>query len=216
MERNKIICFDLDGVLVDSNKAHAASFNIAFKQNKLPELPEEKIIEKFGPPAEKIVKAIFPDLDENKIKKIVEAKREALIKRTYKIAKPLAHVKKALTSLKEKFKLVIYSHSTEEEIIALLKAAKLDKNLFDAIFDKNKIHEKPDIDILSTIENYVQGKIEWVVGDTTYDILIGKNGEVKTIAVLTGVHSLEKLRSANPTVILQSVALMPLYLSEEL
>ncbi|MGC8885132.1 MAG: HAD family hydrolase [Candidatus Nanoarchaeia archaeon] len=211
-KREKIICFDLDGVLVDSSIAHAASFNLAFEANSLPKIPEQALIAEFGPPAETIVKKFFPNIDEDKVEKIVKDKRKFLVTKTAKLAKPIPGCARAIKVLKKTFKIALYTHCEIEEIEALLKAAKLKKELFDAILDKSKIHIKPDLDIINKIEEVVGGQLAWVVGDTTYDIELGREGEVSTIAVLTGVHSLQKLRAANPTAILESVALIPLYL----
>ena len=54
---NKIIIFDMDGCLVDSQPAHAAAFNLAFKKNNLKTFPTDEIISTFGPPAEDNIKS---------------------------------------------------------------------------------------------------------------------------------------------------------------
>lgn len=215
-ERYKIICFDLDGTLINSNEAHAVSFNLAFEKNNLPQVKLESIISKFGPPAEKIVKRLFPDISDRKLKQVVIDKRNFLIQKTGRLAKPFPGINEALKDLSEKFKLVIYTHSTKEEIEVMLNAAKLDKTLFFKILDAHDIHEKPDPDIIDAVEEKANGKVEWIVGDTTYDIKTGNNAGVRTIAVLTGVHTLEVLNKEKPTMVLESVALLPEYFKGEL
>ena len=215
-EFDEIICFDLDGTLIDSNEAHATSYNESFKKNNLPTFPLKEIISKFGPPAEKVIKSLIKNISEEKLKQVVADKRNLLIKQTAKLAKPIPGVAEALEDLSKNFKLVIFSHSTKEEISALMSAVKLKKKFFTAILGPEAIHEKPDPDIIDAVEEKARGKVMWVVGDTTYDIKTGENAEISTIAVLTGVHSLEVLSKENPTIILQSVALLPEYFKGEL
>jgi HAD superfamily hydrolase (TIGR01549 family) len=215
-ERSRIICFDLDGTLIDSNEAHAVSFNLAFEKNNLPQQRFEKIIAKFGPPAEDIVKILFPQLSERKLHQVVADKRIFLVERTWKLTKPLPGVAEAVKKLSKKFKLVIYTHSTMDEITVMMRAAKLDKKLFFKILDSNDMHKKPDPDIIDAVEEKADGKVEWIVGDTTYDIETGNNANVQTIAVLTGVHSAGILQKEKPTIILQSVAMLPEYFEGEL
>jgi HAD superfamily hydrolase (TIGR01549 family) len=215
-ERNRIICFDLDGTLINSNEAHAVSFNLAFEKNNLPQVKLENIISTFGPPAEVIIKILFPNITDRKLKQVVADKRKFLVETTWKLTKPLPGVAEAIKKLCKKFKLVIYTHSVMDEITVMMRAAKLDKNLFFKILDSNDIHKKPDPDIIDAVEEKANGKVEWIVGDTTYDIKTGNNADVQTIAVLTGVHSAGILQKEKPTIILQSVAMLPEYFEGEL
>ncbi|MEM2873937.1 MAG: HAD family hydrolase [Candidatus Nanoarchaeia archaeon] len=213
---DEIICFDFDGTLANSQQAHAVSFNLAFEKNNLPKLPEEKIIMELGPPAEAIVRKLFPGISEAKLQQVVADKQKFFVEQTAKLVKPIEGVAKALEELSKDFKLAIYSHATRAEISAAVQAAGLKKKWFAAILGTEDIHLKPDPDIIDTIEEKAKGKVIWLVGDTIYDIRTGKNANVRTIAVLTGVHDLNTLAKENPSMILQSIALLPEYFKGEL
>jgi phosphoglycolate phosphatase-like HAD superfamily hydrolase len=66
------------------------------------------------------------------------------------------------------------------------------------------------------VEEVANGKVIWLVGDTTFDIILGNKAEVRTIAVLTGVHDVKTLGTAKPTMTIESVALLPEYFAGEL
>ncbi len=212
----KIICFDLDGTLVNSQEAHAQSFNLAFEKNNLPTKPIDFIISKFGPTADKIVEEIFPSISSRKLESVVKDKRKIFQDKTVKLVRPIPGVAEALENLKENFKLVVISNSIHAEIIAILQAAGLKQSMFSAILGHGDIHSKPDPDIIDMVEEKADGEVIWLVGDTTYDIELGNNAQIRTIAVLTGVHDVKKLGTAKPTITIESVALLPDYFSGEL
>lgn len=216
MASDKVMCLDLDGTLVNSQEAHAQSFNLAFQKNNLPMKPIANIIEKFGPPAEGVVKAMFPKVSDRKLQQIVKDKRRLFIERTAGLTKEIPGVKEALEQLKEDFLLVLVSNATQEEIEVTLKAAGIKRGLFSAILGYPLMHKKPDPDIIDLVEEKAGGKVEYFVGDTIYDIQTGNMAEVKTIAVLTGVHDVKMLGAENPTIILESFALIPDYFKGEL
>jgi len=212
----KIICFDLDGTLVNSQEAHAQSFNLAFQKNNLPIKPLGFIIAKFGPTAEVIVKDIFPNISSRKLEAVVNDKRKIFLEQTVKLTKPIPGVTEALEILSKDFKLAVISNSIHAEIIAILKVVGIKQSLFSAILGYGEIHPKPDPDIIQTVEEKADGEVEWLVGDTTFDINLGNKAEIRTIAVLTGVHDVKTLGASKPTITIESVALLPDYFSGEL
>jgi phosphoglycolate phosphatase len=212
----EIICFDLDGTLVNSQEAHAQSFNLAFEKNNLPTWPIDLIISKFGPTAEEIVKEIFPKISSRKLAAVVEDKRKIFNESCYKLTREIPGIAEALEELSKNFKLAVISNSIHSEIIAILKTVGIKQSLFSAILGYGEIHAKPDPDIMEKVEEIANGKVIWMVGDTTFDINLGKNAEIKTIAVLTGVHDVATLGTAKPTVTIESVALLPEYFEGEL
>lgn len=212
----KIICFDLDGTLVNSQEAHAQSFNLAFQKNNLPIKPVDFIISKFGPPAEAIIKEIFPNISSRKLEAVVNDKRKIFIEKTVNLTKPIPGVVEALEELSIDFKLAVISNSIHTEITAILKAVGIKQKLFSAILGFGEIHAKPDPDIIEIVEEKSDGRVMWLVGDTTFDIILGNKAEVRTIAVLTGVHDVKTLGTAKPTITIESVALLPEYFAGEL
>ena len=213
---DKIICLDLDGTLVNSQEAHAQSFNLAFQKNNLPIKPIDFVISKFGPPAEGVIKAIFPKISDRKLRQVIKDKRRLFVEKAASLTKEIPGVKEALEELRQDFTLVLVSNATKEEIEVTIKAAGIKKGLFAAILGYPEMHAKPDPDIIDLVEEKVDGRVEYFVGDTTNDIQTGNMAEIKTIAVLTGVHDVKTLGAEDPTIIIESVALLPEYFRGDL
>ena len=205
----KVICFDLDGTILDSARAHAESFKMAFKKNNLPYRSSGEIISNLGPPAEIIVKKLHPRISKRKLEQTVKDKNEFLLKKTATLAKPIPGVVEALKELKKYYKLALISNSIHEEIVKLLKAAKIPPRLFDVILGKGEMDHKPSKEVVKNVEKLARAKVEYFVGDTTFDIKTGKAAGVKTIAVLSGIHDIKQLGDEDPTMIIESVAVLP-------
>ena len=204
-----VICFDMDGTILDDLEAHAKSWNLAFRRNNLMPVVEDKLISMFSMTKEEILKKLYPEISGRKFEAVLKAKSE-FAKNTCKYAKPITGVTSALIQLKEKYKLVLVSNLPHQDILDLLKCTSISVRIFDLIVGEDEIeHPKPAPDAILKISEYIDAKVEYMVGDTTADIKAGKAAGVKTIAVLTGVHSMEKLSTANPDLILKSVADIP-------
>ena len=210
LRKKKVICFDLDGTLIDANKAHVLAFNMAFKVNNLPILPAERITPRFGIAAELLIKELFPKISDRKLPRCVEDHTRFTIEKTAKYAKAIKGANSVLKWLKQYCKLALISNCTHEEIQALLKASGIDGHIFDIILGKNDIkHPKPSPDEIHKVEQILGTKVACIVGDTVYDIRAGKAAGVKTIAVLSGSGTLKQLIEEDPTAIIESVALLP-------
>lgn len=205
-----IICFDMDGTLFASNEAQVAAFNKSFVRNNLPVQSARELVKKFGRPSLQIIREFFPRVPERKIQKINKDKTNFMAKETYKLIKPIAGVREALEELKEKYHIAIISNASHDEIINLLKQAGLSARMFDAIACALEVqHGKPAPDEIFKVEKKLKAKAEWMVGDTVYDIQAGKAAGIKTVAVLSGVHTVDVLGEENPTLIIESVAVLP-------
>jgi len=200
----------MDGVLINSNSAHAAAFNLAFEKNNLKVFPEDKIISKDGPPAADIVKLLFPNVTERKLAAIIKDKQEFLLNKTWRRTKLISGVASALAKLKQKYKLALVTNAEHGEIFQLLKAGRVDARLFDATIGANDIPApKPAPGVVRKVEGWLKGKVEFVVGDRVEDVKMAKNAHVKSIAVDAGSEELDDLSSAGADIIVKSVALLP-------
>lgn len=216
MAAKTVICFDLDGTLIDSSEAHVRAYNFAFQKNNIPTKTYSEIISKFGQTAEQIILQFFPGLSEKKLQYVLKDKIEFFTENTFKLVKPLEGVADALKKLKETHILALISNATREEMLLALKQVKISPKLFAAILGKGEMEPKPSPDAIKKIEKKTGSRVEYVIGDTVYDVKTGKNAGKKTIAVLTGVNNIKTLGAENPTMIIKSVAVLPEMLEGEL
>ena len=59
------------------------------------------------------------------------------------------------------------------------------------------------------IEKTLNGTVDYVVGDMPIDMEFGNNADVKTVAVLSGVGTMEQMSAKKPHVILRNISLLP-------
>ena len=209
----KLICFDLDGTLLDANRMHFIAFNKAFKNSGLKEVKYKEIFPLFGLMKEKIVKKLFPRIKVGKLSKIIKDKNKFTLEKGYKFVKNFSGVKKSLKILNRKYRLGIVSNCSHKEIITLLNNAKINLNLFSVIVGNDDVKRgKPYPDEIIKAEKISGLNAEYIVGDTVYDIKAGKKAKVKTIGVLTGIHSKKILEKEKPWKIVRSVKDLPKYI----
>src|SRR3989344_8604947 len=126
----QLLCFDLDGTLIQSDEVHVRAFNEAFIKNNLKPVRPIIIKRLLGIKGELIIKALFPKLSNKKIKQIRLDHNKLIVNKYYKLAKPLKNITKSLKRLKKNFNLAIISNCTHKEIIMLLKGASINTKLF--------------------------------------------------------------------------------------
>ena len=200
-----LICVDMYNTLIASNKPHILAYNKAFKKNKLKKIPAKKIKEYFGLTGIEIVRNLFPNLNKNQIIKIVNDHDYFLLNETKKDLRPFKGVKRTLNILKKKYKLVLISNCKHKEVVAVLKQTKFNKNLFYGLIACDDVKRpKPYPDEIFKAEKLVHQKVNFLIGDSIYDIRAGKKARVKTIAVLTGNHTKAQLRKENPDYIFKN------------
>ena len=202
----KIICTDLDGTILESRRAHAAAFKLAAQKNNLPFRGSDEIVSLFGPPAEVIVKKLYPKISKRKLEQTVKDKNDFLLKKTGNLAKPIDDVVGALKELRKHYQIALISNSRHDEIVVLLKAAKISPRLFDIILGYGETAPKPSKEIVKNIEKIAKGRVEFFIGDTIYDIKTGKAAGVKTVAVLSGIHDVKQLGDEDPTMLIENIA----------
>ena len=205
----KIICTDLDGTILESRRAHATAFKLAFKKNNLPFRSSDEIVSLFGPPAETIIKRLYPKISKRKLEQTVKDKNNFVLKKTGILSKPIDGVVGALKELRKHYKIALISNSRHDEIIVLLKAAKISPRLFYVILGYGETAPKPSKAIVKNIEKIAKGRVEFFIGDTIYDIKTGKAAGVKTVAVLSGIHDIKQLGDEDPTLIIENISVLP-------
>jgi len=213
----KMVCIDLDQTLVESNKAHALAFKKAFKEFGL-EVPKAKEIIKHlqGDSAEVIIRKLFPKLKIKEAHEIAKTHNYYVVNETYKLAKPIVkNVNQVLKRIKKKFKLALISNCSKQEILALLKGAKINANIFDVIISKNEVSKpKPNPDEIFKAQNLIHSEAGYLVGDSVNDIKAARMAGIKSIAVLTGNLPKKEILNAKPDYVIKDISELPKILKE--
>jgi len=206
-KKSKLICFDMDDTILDSNRAHIEAYNLAFQKNNLPIISGKRLKALFGIVGEELIKRLFPKLNSKKIKMISNDHIYFLINKTKKYLKPFKDTRMTLRKLKKKYKLALLSNCTHREIIASLEATKVDKNIFDTIVGNDDVkHGKPYPDEILKAKKLLHMKAAYMIGDSIYDVMAGKKAGVRTIAVLTGNHSRSEIKKYKPDYIMKNLS----------
>lgn len=210
-----LVCFDLDNTLVDSDKLHVFTFNKAFKKNDLSEIKASKLVKLFGIVADLIVKKLFPELSEKKVRKVVKDHNDFVVKEAKRFVKTFPGVKKVLKKLKAKHELGVVSNCSHREIKAIVNAAGLGK-FFDVLVGNDDVkHGKPCPDEILKAEKLLHHNADFMVGDSPYDVIAGRKAKATTIAVLTGNFSRKRLKEEKPDYIIKTLRELPEVLKNE-
>lgn len=206
----KLICFDLDDTLILGDKAHIAAYNQAFKKFGLKEQPARILKKHFGILSSVFVREIFPFLTDKEVSNIIAEHRRILVRKTKYYAKPVKGALEVLRLLKKKYKIGLVTNCKHATASALLSATGFPRKLFDVIITNTpKMHPKPSPDELFRAQHLLHHNVNYMVGDTIWDIIAAKQAGAKAIAVLTGNTSKYTLSKYKPWKIIKSVKDLP-------
>lgn len=204
--KKELICFDMDNTILNSNKTHLTAFNKAFVKNGLRKVNEKKISSLFGIVRHKIIKKLYPKLNQKLQNKIFRDVHNIMINDTKKYMRAFNGAVNIIKKLKKKYKLALISNSRHDEILIMLKSAKVNRKLFDVILGNDDVeHPKPAPDGIFKAEELLHMKAIYMVGDTIYDVLAGKKAGIKTISVLSGNQPREIIEKTKPDYIVKDL-----------
>lgn len=180
----KLIVFDVDGTLVDTDEVILATWKELIRRYKPKDyFLDDSIIKTFsGPPLNESLKRVFPELDQEFIAKEYNNVTPKFYKENIKT---FPNVREVLIKLKnDGYKLAILTSKDSNMTKYTLELAKIDINLFDEIVTSSDVKKlKPNPDGLIKIFNSLNVTNDEAinVGDTEFDYYCGINANVKTI-----------------------------------
>ncbi len=206
----ELICFDMDNTLVKSNRLHLYAFKKAAKKYKLPKRTNKEILKVFSLESVVLIQKLYPELSKKEALAVVK-EHDKIVER--EAEGRITKIKGAMTTLrkcKKHYKIAILSNCKHKEINAILKAAKIDKKMFDLIIGNDEVKRpKPAPDEIKKAMKILKIRKGYMVGDSIYDMQAGKKAGLKTIAVATGNHSKYALKKEKPWKVLDSVKDIP-------
>ncbi|MDI6826545.1 MAG: HAD-IA family hydrolase [Candidatus Aenigmarchaeota archaeon] len=206
----KAIIFDVDGVLLDSDRIIIELFQKVARNFKLRVPTDKEIKEMAGVPLNKSIKIFWPDFDVDLFAKTF---REQFVN---KVILPFDGSVEALRILKKSgFKLAIVSGRLRFSIEKHLREAGYDMDWFNIIIScEDTKNHKPNPDPILLACKKLKLKPEEVifVGDSRFDYEAAKSANVNFVAVLTGVSTEEELKKMGVENIIKSVSDLPKFL----
>ena len=206
IKNKKLICFDMDNTLVYSDKAHVEAFNKALDELGFRKLAFMEIARHFGKPKEETIKAISGSGDQYVINEINKIHDKYLYSETRKYSKKIPGAERVIKKLKDNYYIAVVSNCSHKNIETIMTAAGYDLELFDLLIGNDDVKRpKPWPDEIVEAGNLMKVNPEYMVGDSTYDIIAAHKAKVKGIAVLTGHYSKEELEGEKPFKIIKKL-----------
>jgi HAD superfamily hydrolase (TIGR01549 family) len=207
----KLVMFDFDGVLVDSNEAWADVYMKSASDAGLrKKITYDDLKPHYGKPYIEFFKAAFPGVEDDK--HVTEKLYSSLLNLSSaedfpSSFKQISGVKNALSELKKHFKLALGSGNSRRMLGKFMRRLGFD-GYFDLVVtgddvDNGKPH--PEM-LLKAVEHFdVRPEEAVYVGDAPADVVAARNAGVKSVVVLTGALSRAEAENLNPDYIVEDV-----------
>jgi HAD superfamily hydrolase (TIGR01509 family) len=211
----KGVVFDFDGTLVDSMTMIFEALNEALSKRNLPTISLDLLGRMAGRPISELVNTEVT-VPEPTIKAIEKDVFNAYAGFCRISCHPLPNVESTLKALKSKgVKLGLLTTTPRKPLKVVIKKLAIGK-YFDIMLAKDDANSKPDPDGLKQIiTEFGIGKDECLyVGDSPIDVLTGKAAGVRTIAITTGVTTMEQLKEKTPDGIITDMEQLLAFVNE--
>lgn len=204
----KNLIFDFDSTIVDSKECSIVATQKSFKERGLEE-PTVNLIEYYmGIPIEKSFSLMSSvDLDDHQLEALIKTFRQNYKEVESSYLKLYKHMTEQLQSLSKDKQLFVVSSKKTDVLIRNLEILDID-HLFTEVIGSDKVnHYKPSPDGINYILNKYQLENEETIyiGDAIFDMQMANSAKVASCAVTWGTHSIEELKSENPTYIIHEV-----------
>jgi phosphoglycolate phosphatase len=190
----RLVVFDCDGTLIDSQRMIVAAMARAFAENGIAELPRERVLSIVGLSLDEAIYALLPDTEEKRRHLIRDAYKESFthLRTRPELAEPLfPGAREAIERLAARRDIVlgIATGKSQRGLRHMLETHDLGR-FFVTLQTADDAPSKPHpmmlaramADAGTTPENTV------LIGDTTYDILMARAARTHALGVDWGYH----------------------------
>lgn len=199
----RLVIFDVDGTLVDSQEMIYAAFTWAYNDAGLPVPPRDRALSFVGRSLELIFPELSPELDAETHAALTQGYRDAYFhirkERGSNATSPFfPGARSALDALKAQdwTVLAVATGKSKRGLDKLIEGYGLeDYFLSQQTADHHPSKPHPAMVQACLAETGIAPDRAVMIGDTTYDIDMGRAAGVKTIGVSWGYHSVETLQA---------------------
>ena len=188
MQTLRAILVDIDGTLIDSNGAHARTWQQILARHGHA-FPDDRIRPLIGKGGDKMLADLLPDVETDRGSALMHERAQLFLSQELHGLQPTRGARDLLLTLRARhLKVVVATSAQASETALLLKQAGLD-DLIDGAADSSDADEtKPDPDIVQAALQRagVLPSESLMLGDTPWDIAAARRAGVRTIALRCG------------------------------
>lgn len=207
----KSIVFDFDGTLADTRPAILATVRATLVELGLPPVPDDRVQPLIGLPLAETFSRAAGIADRTALERAVEIYRRLFVEAAHAVrlfpgvAEVLARLHAGGVTMG-----VASSHG-HESLDRLVRMLGLERYFRVVCGEEDAAAPKPAPDlVLRVLESLgVCSSEALVVGDTSYDILMGINAGCRTCGVTYGNHSRERLEAVGADFVVDDFILLP-------
>lgn len=207
----KLVIYDLDGVLINSNKAILESFKRTFEEIGEPFDPDE-ILSRIGHGLYQIFMDILPDTYDNRLEELRQTYIKHFQSLDIKYTKLLDEVPETLAEVRERgYMQALATNKTVTEAERILGELRVSDyfDLMAGFMTVSRAKPAPDM-ILYLLEKLNLAPFEAVfVDDTDVGLTAGIKAGVNTVGITTGNNTLEQIQAVNPDTIIHKFSEVP-------
>jgi len=199
-----LILFDLDGTLLDTRQDIACALNSALRANQLPEVSLQEVTQYIGSGVQGLIKKVLKGKEVDFEQKLMEDFYKVFKEQLDKSTQVFPQVKETLQQLKQKK--VIVTNKSEMFTGRTLKAFKLESYFEDFYSRETFLQPKPSpVPCVEICKKFgVRPEKALIVGDTPIDLMSGQLAGLRTVGVLYGYTSKERLLKYAPDFLLDT------------
>ncbi len=213
----RLVMFDMDGTLVDSQDFIVAAMGRAFAEIGAPLPPREKVLSIVGLSLDRAIATLLPDLGVDECRDAVGLYRQAFL------SLRAENGGEADAPLYPGARAALQALAARDEVLMGVATGKARRGLdhacaahdLDRFFVTRQTADhhpsKPHPSMLEAALNETGAEAgdAVMVGDTTYDIEMGRAAGFRTIGVRWGYHRADALRDAGADVLIADFAELP-------
>ena len=212
----KYLVFDFDGTLADSTEGIVRTTRATFARMGLPTPEEADIRQGIGLPLKGALQTA--GLPEDRLDEGADIYHEVFYEIAPKHIVLFPGVKDALEELSSLgYRMGIATSRSKPSLVLLLEEHGIAQyfEVLGAVSSVERPKPAPDI-VLWVLGQMEAGPDEaLVIGDTVFDIQMGKAAHCRTCAVTYGNHGPDQLRTAGPDLLIDDLRLLPGLLKED-
>lgn len=213
---NKLIVFDWDGTLMDSQARIVACMQATIEDLELPDRTDEQISNIIGLGLRESVESLFPDISESGYQRLVDQYRYHFLVGD-KTPSPLFEGVENLLEglLAENYFLAVATGKGRAGLDKVLQETGLQK-AFHATRCADETFSKPHPQMLLELMDVlgVEADSTLMVGDSEYDLQMANNSKTHALAVSYGVHDKKRLLDCQPLACVDSIRELQTWLFE--